>query len=184
MFLRCGRPLEQRNSSGAERRPGSTGGLRAEETRRKERAEAKKEQRNLRGASLCRLCSRSSIATCDTRNQNIGGSCIATKLELHKESLQVVYRYICALNRARSDATARGETLNHRDNTVHSPDQAMGDRAKQFMIEYSLTDSFNLVEGDITLEQVNANIQGARLAHCVWEWAKTHLWRQISFIRR
>ena len=52
----------------------------------------------------------------------------------------------------------------------------MGDRAKQFMIEYSLTDSFNLVEGDITLEQVNANIQGARLAHCVWEWAKTLQW--------
>lgn len=103
-------------------------------------------------------------------------SCIATKLELHKESLQVVYRYICALNCARSDATARGETLNHRDNTVHSPDQAMGDRAKQFMIEYSSTDSFNLVEGAITLEQVNANIQGARLAHCVWEWAKTIQW--------
>ena len=52
----------------------------------------------------------------------------------------------------------------------------MGDRAKQFMIEYSLTDSFNLVEGDITLEQVNANIQGACLAHCVWEWAKTLQW--------
>lgn len=110
-------------------------------------------------------------------------SCIAAKLELHKENLQVVYRYICALNRARSDATARGETLNHRDNTVHSPDQAMGDRAKQFMIEYSLTDSFNLVEGAITLEQVNANIQGARLACCVWEWAKTLQWPKKTLWR-
>lgn len=33
-----------------------------------------------------------------------------------------------------------------------------------------------IVEGAITLEQVNANIQGARLAHCVSEWANSLQW--------
>ena len=61
------------------------------------------------------------------------------------------YEYMCALNRARSDA-ATCQDLNH---------QAMGD--------------INPVEGDITLEEVNSNIQGARLAYCVWE-AKTLQW--------
>lgn len=52
----------------------------------------------------------------------------------------------------------------------------MGERALPHMVNYQLTHFFNPVVGEISLEQVNANIQGAKLAHCVWEWAKTLQW--------
>ncbi len=92
------------------------------------------------------------------------------------DGLLLVFEFICALNPARSDAIAMGQGLNQRDDATMSPDQAMGDRANIFMIQYTLTDSVNSVVGDFTLEQVNSNIQRARLAHCVWEWAKTLQW--------
>ena len=103
-------------------------------------------------------------------------SCLMNRLELQQKGLFLVYQYICALNRARSDCLTLTENMHHRDNATQSPDQAMGERALPFMINYTLEHSFNPVVGDITLEQVNANLQGAKLAHCVWEWAKTLQW--------
>ena len=103
-------------------------------------------------------------------------ACIANRLQMQNKGLLLVYQYLCALNRARSHAIGMCQDLHHRDINAQSPDQAMGDRAKHLMIDYHLTHFVNYTEGDISLDQVNANIQGARLAHCVWEWSKTLQW--------